>query len=123
MIVNYGAQAVIWQIGSNLPNNYIQYCAIGSGSGTVAATQTTLLNERDRNSQTGSPDFTTSKKVSFQFDFNSVEMSGTILTEFGLLGSHTGVTGSMWQIERFNSVTFDGTNELQILPTIEVINL
>ena len=121
-ITNYGAQAVAWSIGSDISNNYIQYAAIGSGSGTFAFTQTTLLNERDRNSLTGSPDFGESRKVEFQFDFNSVEMSGTTLTEFGFLGSHPGVTGSMWQIERFGSIVFDGTNELQLLSTIEVIN-
>lgn len=120
-ITNWGAQAITYNIGSNLDNNYIQYCAIGSGSGTFAATQTTLLNERDRNPITGSPDFTTTRKVAFQFDFNSVEMSGTRLFEFGFLGSHTGSTGSMWHIERIGSIIFDGTNELQVLNTIEVI--
>ncbi|MEK7111792.1 MAG: hypothetical protein AAB875_00535 [Patescibacteria group bacterium] len=122
MIVNYGAQALAWQIGSNLPNNYIQYCAIGSGSGTVVNTQTVLFNERDRNSVTGSPDFTTAKKVTFQFDFNSFEMSGINLTEFGFLGSYPASVGSVWQIERIGSVVFDGTNELQISNVLEVIN-
>ena len=122
-ITNYGAQAIAWQIGSNLPNNYIQYAAIGSGSGTFAYTQTTLLNERDRNPITGSPDFTVSKKVTFQFDFNSVEMSGTNLTEFGFTGvAGPGSTGSMWHIERIGSIVFDGTNELEIINSIEVIN-
>ena len=122
MITNYGAQAIAWSIGSSIANNYISYAAIGSGSGTVLASQTTLLNETDRNPVTGSPDFTTSKKVSFQFDFNSVEMSGTHLTEFGFLASGPSLVGSMWQIERLGSIVFDGTNELQILNTIEVIN-
>ena len=122
-ITNYGVQAITWCIGSNISNNYIQYCSIGSGSGTFVATQTTLLNETDRNPITGSPDFTTSKKVSFQFDFNSVELSGLHFTEFGFLGSYgPGSPGSMWQIERLGSILFDGTNELQIISTIEVIN-
>lgn len=122
MIVNYGAQAVAWAIGSNIANNYIQYCAIGSGSGTVANTQTTLFNERDRNPVTGSPNFATAKKVTFQFDFNAFEMSGTNLTEFGFLGSYPSNVGSMWQIERIGRVVFDGTNELQISNVIDVIN-
>ena len=41
-ITNYGAQAVAWSIGSDISNNYIQYAAIGSGSGTFAFTQTTF---------------------------------------------------------------------------------
>jgi len=122
MITNYGAQAIIWQIGSNLPNNYIQYCAIGSGSGAVLATQTTLFNERDRNPLTGSPDFSTAKKVTFQFDFNSVEMSGTHLTEFGFLASGAALVGSIWQRESLGSIVFDGTVELQITNSIEVLN-
>lgn len=122
MITNWGAQAIAYAIGSDISNNYLQYCAIGSGSGTVLASQTTLLNETDRNPLTGSPDFTTSRKVEFQFDFNSVELSGLHLTEFGFLPSGTGITGSIWQIERIGSIVFDGTVELQILNTIQVLN-
>ena len=120
-ITNWGAQAITFNIGSQLTNNYIQYCALGSGSGTFAATQTTLFNERDRNIQTGSPNFATARKVGFQFDFNSVDMSGIRLFEFGFLGSATGSTGSIWQIERIGSIVFDGTSELQITNTIEVL--
>lgn len=95
--------------------------AIGSGSGTVALTDVILVGERDRNLITGSPDFDTVRKVQFQGDFNSVEMSGTTLFEFGLLASGPSVVGSLWQREGFGSIVFDGTNELQILSTIEVI--
>ena len=118
---NYGKQAAAWAIGSNLTNNFIQYVAIGSGSGTVAVTNVTLVAETDRNVITGSPDFDTARKVEFQADFNSVELSGTVLFEFGLLTSGPSLVGSVWQREGFGSIVFDGTNELQILSTIEII--
>ena len=120
-ITSYAAQALTWAIGSDISNNYIQYFAIGSGSGTFAKTQTTLLSERDRNPITGSPDFTKVRKVTFQGDFNSVEMSGTTLTEWGLLASGPVLVGSIWQRETLGSLVFDGTNELSLISTIEVI--
>lgn len=121
VFTNFGKQAATWAIGSNLTNNFIQYVTIGSGSGTVVATDVTLVAETDRNPITGSPDFDTTRKVQFQGDFNSVEMSGTTLTEFGLIASGPSLVGSIWQREGFGSIVFDGTNELQILTTIEVI--
>jgi hypothetical protein len=50
-------------------------------------------------------------------------MSGTDLTEFGLfdVASGTGFPGSVWQREGFGSVAFDGTNELQILTSLQVL--
>jgi len=120
-ITNAGAQFVAFAIGSDVSNNFIQYCAIGSGSGTFAATQSTLLNETDKNVQTGSPDFDIARKVGFQFDFNSVEMSGLHFTEFGFTPSGPSLVGSQWQIERIGSIVFDGTNELQVTDIIEVI--
>lgn len=50
-------------------------------------------------------------------------MSGISLTEFGLFdqASGTGFPGSLWQREGFGAITFDGTNELQILTSIEVL--
>ncbi|MCH7519764.1 MAG: hypothetical protein IH964_12165 [Candidatus Dadabacteria bacterium] len=118
---NYGKLATSWAIGSNLTNNFIQYVAIGSGSGTVAVTDVTLVAERDRNAITGSPDFDTAKKVQFQADFAATTMSGLILTEFGLFISGPTDVGSVWQRESFGSILFTGTEELQILATLEVI--
>lgn len=122
MFTNYGAQAVAWAIGSDISNNYVQYCAIGSGSGTVAVTQTTLLREFDRNIITGSPNFTTARKVTFTADFGVSELSGTQISEIGFLASGASLVGSMWHIERFGSIAFDGTNELQAELTIHVLN-
>jgi len=122
MITNTAKEMVALGMGSNL-GLFIAYAGIGSGSGTIVPTQSTLLANRDRNLITSSPDFTTAQKVTFQADFNSVEMSGTTLTELGLseTGSATGFPGSMWQIERFGSIIFDGSNELQFVSTIHVI--
>jgi len=48
-------------------------------------------------------------------------MSGLILTEFGLFISGPTDIGSAWQREAFGSILFTGTEELQILATLEVI--
>lgn len=122
VITNAGAQAITYAIGSNISNNYIQYCAIGTGSGTALVTESTLINEVDRNPLTGSPNFAEARKVQFQSDFNSFEMSGVTLTEFGFTPSGASQVGSIWQIERIGSIVFDGTNELQVISTLEVLN-
>jgi len=74
---------------------------------------------------TGSPDFTTIRKVTFTGDYNSVQMSGVQLAEFGLFSSGDGGNpfgvGSAWFREGFSPLTFDGTNELQITTTLEVL--
>lgn len=122
VFTNSGKELVTFGLGSNV-GLYIAAMGIGSGSGTLVATESTLLANRERNVFTGSPNFDTAQKVTFQADFNTIEMSGTTLTEFGLseTGSQTGFPGSMWQIERFGSKVFDGTNELQVVTTLHVI--
>lgn len=115
------AQFLAWRLGSSLENLRIQTIGLGTGSGTEDVTNVTLVNETNRSMITGSPDFTNSRKVSFQADFNSVTMSGTNLTEFGLFASGASNIGSVQQREYFSSVNFDGTNELQIYSTIELI--
>ena len=123
VFTNFGRQAVAWRLGSSLPSLYIQYVGIGTGSATVLVNNETLVTESNRVSLTGSPNFTTARKVTFQGDLNSVQMSGINLTEFGFFdtGSSTGFTGSIWLREGFGSIVFDGTNELQINATIEVL--
>ena len=120
-VTNFAAQAVTWNIGSNIQNNYIQTFEVGYGSGTATVLNTTLVNGSVRVAITGSPDFSQTRKVTFQGDFNSVVLSGLQLTEWGLFASGTIGVGSTWQREAFNPITFDGTNELQIVSTIEVI--
>jgi len=120
-VTNYASQAIAWQLGSDIPNNYIQYFAIGSGSGTSSVNNTVLVAEvGSRMVITNGPNYSTARKVTFQGDFNSVQMSGIQLTEFGLFASGASQTGSTWQREAFSSITFDGTNELQIVTTLEV---
>ena len=121
MFTDYGKQAVTWALGSDISNNFIGVFAIGSGSGTALATNVTLIEERNRTLITGSPDFATAKKVEFQGDFNSVQMSGITLFEWGLLASGTANIGSTWQREGIGSIVFDGTLELQLLSTFEII--
>ena len=121
VLTNYGRQALTWAIGSDVTNNYISYCAIGSGSGTALVSNTTLVHEADREALTGTPDFSVNRQVSFQFDFNASSISGIDMSEFGLLASGVALTGSLWQREAFSAITFDGTNELQIQSTYAVI--
>ena len=96
---------------------------IGTGSAAVLVTDSTLVSEQNRTGITGSPNFSENFKVQFQADFNSVQMSGLDLTEFGITdtASGAGFTGSMWSREGFGSIAFDGTNELQILSTLQVL--
>ena len=94
--------------------------AIGSGSGTAAATNLALIAETDRNLFTGgSVDYATPKEVSMQADWNSIDMSGLKITEFGVFNTSGTTTGSVFAREAFNSINFDGTNELQIQITFQ----
>jgi len=91
------------------------------GRGTALVTNNTLVNEVSRFAITGSPNFTTTRKVSFQGDLNSVQASGLTLQEFGLFASGLANTGSLFLREAIGSLTFDGTNELRLEATIEFI--
>ncbi len=116
-----GRKLNTFSLGSDV-NLFIAHIGIGSGSGTAVVGDTTLLHDVNRTPITGSPNFQTTQKVSFQADFNGTQMSGIHLTEFGLFntGSNADVSGSVWLREAFGSVVFDGTLELQILTDIEV---
>ena len=122
VFTDFGRQSVAFSLGSDV-SLFIAHVGIGDGSGGVLVTDTTLVNEVNRVGITGSPDFSENFKVQFQADFNSVQMSGIELQEFGLhhTGSATNFTGSIWSREGFGSITFDGTNELQILSTLQVL--
>lgn len=116
-----GRKLNTFSLGSDV-NLFIAHMGIGSGSGTAAVANTALLNEVNRTDITGSPNFQTTQKVSFQADFNGTQMSGIHLTEFGLFntGSNPDRSGSAWLRESFGSIVFDGTLELQILTDLEV---
>lgn len=125
VVTNEGAQFLAFRLGSGLPS-FISNVEIGIGSATPLITDKILVTGSLRQNLTGSPNFVTARKATFQGDFNSVQMSGVKLTEFGLFisgifGGSTDGAGSVWLREGFGSVTFDGTNELQIVSTIDLI--
>ena len=112
MILNYGKKHMAMIIGgsaTDLPN----YMMIGSGSGTVASTQTEMINPWDRQAIT-SADCSTAYKVKFTTDWTSAEVSGLQLKEFGMIGSAAGTTGSQWERTTMLNVIFNGTQELRI---------
>ena len=118
---NAGAQLAILRIGSGI-SNFIGFYAIGSGSGTALVTNATLISESGvRIAITGSPDFSTARKVTFVGDWSANLISGLAFREFGLFDTITGVTGSAWFRSAFPALTFDGSNELSMTTTIEAI--
>lgn len=117
-----GAQFVAWTLGgSSFPNPNIGYIEAGYGSGTALVTNVTLVNGSIRTGITPPISFPIARTVNFQADFSVTQISGLTLREFGLFSVSGVNTGSAWQRESFNGVTFDGTNELQISSTLEVI--
>jgi hypothetical protein len=91
-----------------------QGIGIGTGSATVGSTDSALITETDRNA-IFSRDTSQDREVTYIGDFSALEMSGTILTEFGMFDTTTsGPTSKMYQHEVIGSQVFDGTNELQI---------
>lgn len=118
MIVNWTKQQVaLFLAGSQ--SSYPNFFMIGSGSGTVAVTQTTLIAPIDRQSVT-STNGSTAYKIKWTGDWNSVEMSGIQLREFGLCISGATTTGSIWSRAGLPAITFNGTNELRIEENWEV---
>lgn len=96
------------------------WVGIGSGSGVVSVTNTGLIAETIRSAITGSPDTSTLQQTAYTADFNSVQMSGTGLKEFALFNNATLGSGTTWVREGFQSITFDGTNELEILINLRI---
>ena len=95
------------------------YLIIGTGSATIVAGDTELTTANDRQAVTATT-HPSLVKTKWQGDWNSVEMSGIQLTEWGMIGSADLLTGSIWSKEVIPSLTFDGTNELRIEETWEV---
>jgi len=118
VITNYARNQIsLFCGGSN--TNYPDYFIIGSGSGTAFASDTSLEYAVDRQAVT-SVSYPASQKVKWQGDWNSVEMSGIQLKQFGVITSGAGVTGSIWSKTSLPALTFDGTNELRIEEQWEV---
>jgi len=122
MITNWGKTRVaLFLAGST--TTAPGYMMIGSGSGTVLATQTELILPSDRQEVTIT-NGSISNKVKWTGDWNSVEMSGTALSrlyEWGMCIDGATTTGSMWSRTAMpNVITFDGTTELRIEENWEV---
>lgn len=116
-IMNYAKNEIGLLIGgssTNFPTHFI----IGTGSGTTLPTSPELVVPTDTQSFTETS-FPAQQKVKWQGDWNSIEMSGTNLQEFGVkVGSQ--LTGSIWSKTGIPQLTFDGTNELRIEEIWEV---
>lgn len=118
MILNWmKTRNALYLAGSH--TTFPTYYMIGSGSGVAIATQVELLNPWDRQELTLA-NGSIANKVTYVGDWNSVEMSGNQLMEWGMCISGTTTTGSMWSRTSMPSViTFDGTTELRIEETWE----
>ena len=95
-----------------------QFCAIGTGSVAENSAIGSLVTEAlsDRKSYT-SRDASVSSEVTWAYDWSSIEMSGTTLSEFGV-GTGSGINvQDLWNREGFAGTEFDGSNELQISVT------
>jgi len=97
------------------------YIALGNGSGTELASLSGLYNEISGTRK----ELTTAtsnnlRKVTWTGDWSSVEMSGLDLLEFGLF---TGSAGNqLWHyVNLGNGINFDGSNELRVEITWEII--
>jgi hypothetical protein len=102
------------------PSGILPGCiAVGTGSATPAATNTTLITESLRR-VFSSTEKAAVYQVTYTGDFNAVEMSGLSLREFGTFESGTLGTKQCWQRDMFPVVTFDGTLELQIQVTFRI---
>lgn len=121
-ILNYALNRTILLLGGSILNtgsqNYANYFMLGTGSSTVSSTQDSLLTAADRQAMTNKT-YPSYQKIKFQGDWNSVELSGLTISEFGVCGSEPTITGSMWSRSVFEGATFDGTQEMRILETWE----
>lgn len=126
MILNWGKTRTALFLGGS-HTTFPTYAMIGSGSGTIFATQTELIIPVDRNTLT-TIDNETTFKIKYTGDWNSVRISGLginpnpfALREWGLCINKPGTTGSMWSRTAMpTAITFDGTTELRIDETWEV---
>jgi hypothetical protein len=120
VITNYGRSGLsLLMAGSgNIP----QWSCIGDGSGAELPTLGSLINESGLSPRRiwSTRDISTAAETVWTHDYNSVEMSGLGLTEFGFAAGSTAGGNNLWLREGFDAVTFDGTNELQLEITINI---
>jgi len=120
VFTSYGRQDIIYLIGGSITggSQIPLYCGIGSGSGTAIVTDVKLYNEESRHAFTETS-YPSAQKIKFTTDWNSVEMSGLNLSEFGIFKSGTALTGSLWSRSSLPNVNFQGNTELRIEETWE----
>ena len=114
-ILNNGKQDLIFLIGGSI-TSIPTYIHIGSGSGVTNIAAGSLRAFEDAQIRS-SPTYPAVNKVKITADWNSVEMSGLELTEFGLAKA---ATGSIYSRTSLPNINFDGSNELRIEETWEV---
>lgn len=88
---------------------------IGISGNTFDVSGTTLGSETDRNLIT-STDLSSSAQVTFISNFSPIEISGTVLREFG---TFTDAAGMIDRQVLTGSLVFDGEQELQIQETFK----
>jgi uncharacterized protein YjbI with pentapeptide repeats len=82
---------------------------------------TTLQNAKDRQLMTTiTPAVGSTFKVTFVADWTNAEISGTRLSEFGVVASGAALTGSMLSRSTLSTIVFNGTNELRIEENWEI---
>jgi len=113
MFLNEGKKNVAFLIGGSITSIPTAFL-IGTGSGITTLTQSGLITVYDKQDFT-SIDNTTMYKIKYTGDWNSVEMSGIQLREFGIACSGSGINLNTWSRTNLPAVTFDGTNELRVV--------
>jgi len=106
-----GKSGTVLAIGS-FSSNRPQYMAIGTGSAAESVDNVALQTETDRKAFASVAVDTINNEITYTANWNSVAISGTSLTEFGIFTPAS--AGSLWDREGFGAISFDGTNELQI---------
>lgn len=115
LISKSGVALMLGSLSSTKPT----YMRIGSGSGAELNSLTGLYAEIGSPKTFVSTDITTLRKVTWQADWTSVEMSGLGLREFILSIGSAGTEPYSYN-NLGDAVSFDGTNELRVEITFEV---
>lgn len=118
MVVNNIAKENVTSFLAGSSISYPTNTLIGIGSSTDSVTSETLASGVDAQVFT-STTIPSSKKVKWETNWNSVEMSGIQLSEFGL-SSGSEPTGSIMSKTTFPSLEFNGSNELKVETVWEV---
>ena len=116
-ISTFGKSCVAALIGGSQIGSPV-YGAIGTGSVTFTSARSGLITESIRAAMT-SVDLSTSQEANYTFDYNSVQMSGLNLSEYGQFAISSG--GQLWAGAGFTPISFNGTAELEIQVVWKVI--